>query len=137
MRDLRFRAWDEDRKQWHKGFMVLEDGRMMDKTTILMPPSRFILMQYTGLKDNTKWEQLTKKEQQGWIDKGETKETWNGKEIYEGDVVKYGDRNYKIAWDDEGSFFGVVYGYSIQGGLFGYTEIIGNICNNPDLLKGE
>lgn len=69
------------------------------------------LMQYTGLKDK------------------------NRKEIYEGDIVKYGDRNYKIAWDDEGSFFGVVYGYSIQGGLFGYAEIIGNIFENPELLN--
>ncbi len=48
-----------------------------------------ILMQYTGLKDNTNWEELTKKEQKKWKEDGKTKEEWDGKEIYEDDIISY------------------------------------------------
>ncbi|KKL84776.1 hypothetical protein LCGC14_1961420, partial [marine sediment metagenome] len=72
----------------------------------------FILMQFTGLKDK------------------------NGKEIFEGDILKYENRNYEVSWmEDDGGFFAWLYGYSIQGGLFLWTEVIGNIYENPELLK--
>ena len=48
----------------------------------------FIPIQYTGLKDNTKWEDLTKEEKDEWIKNGNTKGEWKGKEIYEGDIVE-------------------------------------------------
>ena len=77
--------------------------------------------QYTGLKDK------------------------NGTEIYEGDIVKIDEENYKyIVKFYDGCFVGVsIYDEhyeqaKILGNLFTLEiEIIGNIYDNPDLLKGE
>jgi hypothetical protein len=49
----------------------------------------FKLMQFTGLHDKTKWEELSKKEQEDWVAGGETRETWKGREIWEGDIIQY------------------------------------------------
>jgi len=85
------------------------------------------LMQYTGLKDK------------------------NGKEIYEGDLVKWSDGEYKhpsnpriaeVRFDPELSFFafnvdsGHKFGYSnfMYSDTEKHLEIIGNIYENPELL---
>lgn len=59
-----------------------------------------VLMQYTGLKDK------------------------NGKEIYEGDVLRGGSR--EVYWDECSVGF--------QGFPHGVQEIIGNIHENPKLI---
>jgi len=80
-----------------------------------------IIMQYTGLKDK------------------------NGKEIYEGDIVKYqydeGDgfrwNTEIITWmDNLTGWFPIVVGYH-SGFSMKDLEIIGNIYENPELLKEE
>lgn len=51
--------------------------------------SDIILLQFTGLYDSTKWEELKKEEQELWLASGKNKEDWCGNEIYEGDKIKY------------------------------------------------
>ena len=76
-----------------------------------------IVMQYTGLKDR------------------------NGKEIYEGDVVCTSLLiPGEVKWGDDIACFEVVHSLGSRG-LFGYIKegsgvlVIGNVHENPDLLK--
>ena len=100
------------------------------------------LRQYTGLKDNTKWEDLTEKERSQWILDGNMPSEWNGKEIYEGDIVKgipYPGAKYPrkgVIFFEKGCFFVKMQGVNRR--LFKLVldlEVIGNIYENKDLLK--
>lgn len=128
MRDIKFRAWDKTYERFvnpddvfylekHGGF----DTRMMADEKGLRP----ILMQYTGLKDK------------------------NGVEIFEGDVVRSQTPNYEelTIWFNsykaqfEGRYEGVDpetginYKHYMYGEGLTECEVIGNIYENPELLK--
>lgn len=127
-REIKFRVWDKPSKKilypqevWIRdnGFdsITRKEGICFSKTNNL----NGILMQYTSLKDK------------------------NGKEIYEGDIVRWVDkyRMYEtegiseIVWRDTG--------FDIKDSRMGYEgellidwddlEVIGNIYENPELLK--
>lgn len=71
-----------------------------------------ILMQFTGLKDK------------------------NGKEIYEGDIVRCFDTAGEKVYDREVDFYGFrdeIWSNETDGKT--KVEIIGNIYSNPELLK--
>ena len=104
-----------------------------------------ILMQSTGLHDNTNFKNLSEKEQEEWLGSGKTADEWQGREIFEGDIVK-------IIYDGE-PFIGVVvydlgetdfkatnnhedYGNNFQYLTVGESiEVIGNVHQHPDLLE--
>src|SRR5690606_11227640 len=84
-------------------------------------PERYVLMQYTGLKDK------------------------NGREIYEGDIVLY-DRNihkdidtakFKVVWaKDRYVLQEIKHKYYIDDVTWELVEVIGNIYENPELMEG-
>ena len=125
MREIKFRAWDKKGKEMFRLAMI----SFLDKGEIILTGrggstdnKNAILMQYTGLKDK------------------------NGKEIYEGDIVKchesiiepQKETIYLIIWDDEHAAFTQKNKENSWG--LGYmkiypVEIIGNAYENPELLK--
>lgn len=129
-REIKFRAWDNLENRWYKptfeGYrgkieeiMLSPRGRLTMRTMTelideSMFPNRFELMQYTGLKDK------------------------NGREIYEGDIVKneYG-KAMDIQYDPRSVAFGVGDYYFGTIGSGKILEVIGNIFENPELLKGK
>ena len=46
-----------------------------------------ILMQSTRLHDSTKFEDLSEEEQEEWLKSGKTADEWQGREVFEGDIL--------------------------------------------------
>ncbi len=59
----------------------------------------------------------------------------NGKEIYEGDIVKWSDKIYKIEWHDRMAGFVMQHNLIERPDIEFESEIIGNIYENPELIK--
>lgn len=161
MREIKFRAWVNEEDEEYSRMVHSEQsiltilGHKYGGTGIARPagfsdidnqpkPERYVLMQYTGLKDK------------------------NGREIYEGDILKHAaNDDYLPIYDLNGdlTYYKTVEGYAQQGvidfknGGFEYKtnktlagrhenihiplayvvdkycEVIGNIYENPELLE--
>lgn len=127
-RQIKFRAWDSKAKRFIAAKELLlgawpsQDSDNTDffletETDEGFPQTGFILLQFTGLLDK------------------------NGKEIYEGDIVKNdGEFRYQleVRWEtieDGESGFGLGIGWNVHPEE--ELEIIGNIYENPDLIKSN
>jgi len=129
MRDIKFRGKRIDNGEWVYGNLVqttkgcayiLETPSFIPALTL--PTEEFIEVypesvgQYTGLKAK------------------------KGKEIYEGDIVRYEGRSYQIVYDSDRSAefrFNASYTLSniLSKTLQNPFEVIGNMHDNPELLK--
>ena len=120
MRPIKFRAWDKEIKQW---VLIWEDFSLENGELTHYDKDALVLMQFTGLLDR------------------------NGKEIYEGDTVKLGtlkeedEENIeaieKVFFSD-GRFITTHHGFPVSSWAKNencYIEVIGNIYENPDILK--
>jgi uncharacterized phage protein (TIGR01671 family) len=148
MREIKFRAWDNKKKEWLLGYelknlggfslfgelMLLGEWSSVLSTFLFSrngyTSDDLIVMQFTGLKDK------------------------NGKEIYEGDYLVVWELGcdtdkftYEVKWcggEDYPAFDLVgwpneeINGLSelVQSGDWEY-EVIGNIYENPELVKVE
>ena len=132
MRDIRFRAWDKIKKQmsdvrvldWLNKMVDLPHPDIEREWDINSNENEVVLMQYTGLKDN------------------------NEKEIYEGDIVKavsfarwvgfikyLPEKSAFVLWDIEKQPYRDDYVFLSQ--FEDGFEVLGNIYENPELMKGE
>ena len=134
MKELKFRAWDKNEKKmiydgvidrdFESSTILLVDfdgnlqGYMDDGVSGLWEHSvdikdRFELMQFTNLKDK------------------------NGKEIYEGDILRSpANEFFEVFWNDTAGRW-VFNGFCFDVENLKFFEVIGNIYENPELLKGD
>lgn len=129
----KFRAWDSVEKKFVEHFFITDNGLIcnMEKPTsgynspIPVEKSELILMQSTGLRDK------------------------NGKEIFEGDIIKNGEAVVDVKNHPTLGFYTTPNGVERFFGdntsirdfnndvedFSDVTEIIGNIYENPELLE--
>ena len=112
MREIKFKCWDKVDKQMFHNLVNFGSESIND----FFKEKQYIFLQYTGLKDK------------------------NGKEIYEGDMVRiqYVDNNFNDVDKVEKVFLTRRTGdYYIYEYMSNELEVIGNIYENPELLKEE
>ena len=133
MREIKFKVWDEETKRMYsqKDVIVCFDNIGEDvytKDDIPRALYDYKLMQYTGMKDA------------------------DGKEVYEGDIIKIISENVITGWDDVGIIvYDEEYGsYCLEGFDGAYMDeywdvnnlvikadmyVIGNKYENKEILK--
>lgn len=118
MRELKFRAWDRLDKEFTHNIDCLLDMSVAERVFALDDEGgELIIEQCTGLKDK------------------------NGKDIYEGDIVQIDDHilgDFEVVWHNLGWKIKRSVGFeTLSVHKSEDIVVIGNIHENPELLKKE
>ena len=119
MREIKFRAWDKNLNEMRFDIKIPSDyterhGNLDLLNMFQSLSQRYVFMQYTGLKDK------------------------NGKQIYEGDILKCELYFGAVEWIEDWAMFAINNDRLESLILWAsVSEIIGNIYENPELLKGD
>lgn len=110
-REIKFRAWDANVSR----IMSLSHINCDDENGNRSQNENYVLMQFTGIKDR------------------------NGKEIYEGDIIKFKhfpfEETVEVARLEDGAYRPMVSDCCHCREENEYNEVIGNIYENPELLS--
>ena len=129
MKELKFRVWDKERRTFLDNVFISLDGKLyqFSKYTIFGTAITYLdsenknISKFTGLHDK------------------------NGKEIFEGDIIKIKDEIYRITWNgcfssfdmtniDKAKKYKDLY---ILNKDYEKSEIVGNIYQNRKLLENK
>lgn len=125
MREIKFRAWNTETKEMREVQRInTKNGQLLFANSNLPTKKgyshKYIVMQYTGLKDA------------------------DGKGVYEGDILEFvavktkwivNYRNGAFTISYQNSNINILYDCAIEDGILTHMKIIGNIYENPELLK--
>lgn len=135
MKNLKFRIWDKEENKFFEPIYDASNGNLLDLTITLSGelirrtlehcaehqsifPDKYLISQCTGLKDKF------------------------GKDIYEGDILNFGNNNYAEVVFENGCFsvFGEPLGWDFDSDEHPiksnpkYCEVVGNIYENAKLF---
>jgi hypothetical protein len=139
-RQIKFRAKPKDAAkygEWVYGYYMREIWDFIFKSPVRIEVLPDTAGQFTGLYDATKWEDLPEEERNRWTIDGNMPSAWEGREIYEGDIIKATHPNHTeifigdVFWDcDWAAFCLSVSNCEIRVSDFDEYRVIGNIHDN-------
>ena len=157
--DIEYRGQRKTDRKWVYGFYYKTQGRHIilgdtlsdsgAQHEIEVIPQTVSL--YTGIRDNTRWVELSDDEKREWLQAGKEQQGWRGKRIYGGDIVRdiFNPETAKIGIVHWGVWELGQRGYGFHCWIAGDNaigchqdekiahdlQVIGNIHNNPKLVK--
>ena len=123
MRTIRFRGFNKKRKEWLYGYYLKNRG------------VHFVCSDEFAPKDRT-WEDYEVDPKSVGQDTALT--DYDGKEVFEGDIVKYNGEFFKVIYHKGYGCFLLVRGEEeVDVILSGVAHVVGNIYENPEMLQDD